>query len=61
VALPGESGTLSEAELALRYGRPLLAYLGATGSLPGLPPEVPVARTLSDVQAFVLSRVPRAQ
>jgi uncharacterized protein (TIGR00725 family) len=61
VALPGESGTLSEVELALRYGRPLLAYLGATGSLPGLPPEAPVAHTLSEVQAFILSRVPRAQ
>src|SRR5262245_40671579 len=39
VALPGGPGTRTEVELAVRYGRPVIAYLGATGEIVGLPRE----------------------
>ena len=59
IALPGGAGTLSEVRLALRYGRPLIAYLESPDELPGLPAEAPVTATLEGVRAFldqVLSR-----
>lgn len=52
VGLPGGEGTRSEMVLAVRYGRPVIAYLGA-GGLPVGWPRVPVAVTLDDVAAFV--------
>jgi len=42
VALPGGAGTASEVRLALRYGRPVLAFVGARGEIPDLPAEVEV-------------------
>lgn len=57
VALPGGAGTASEVALAVRYQRPLIAYLGAAGSIPGLPDAVPVARTLEGVQDFLRTRL----
>jgi uncharacterized protein (TIGR00725 family) len=53
VVMAGAAGTRSEARLALRYGRPVVAYLGARGDLPGLPAEVPLATSLPAVQRFV--------
>ncbi len=54
VALPGAAGTRTEVELALRYGRPVAAFLDDPGELPGLPQGVPVLSTIQDVVAFVL-------
>lgn len=57
VALPGGPGTCSEVELSLRYGKPVVAYLGNGGSIDGLASGVvPIARTLAEVQAFVQQR-----
>jgi hypothetical protein len=57
VALPGSDGTRSEIELALRYGRPLIAYQGPAAAMADLPAAVPVARDLEAVQSFVLGAV----
>jgi len=59
VALPGSSGTASEVELALRYGRPLIAYLKYRGEIPNLPNEVEVTSDLEAVKAFVRDRLGR--
>ena len=53
VALPGSDGTASEVELALRYGRPLIAYLERREEIPNLPAEVEVASDLERVKGFV--------
>lgn len=53
IVLPGSEGTRSEAELAVRYGKPAIAHFG-DNPVDWSPPEgVPLARTLADVQAFV--------
>lgn len=54
VALPGGWGTRSEIELAQRYRRPIIAYLGTAGTIAGLPGNVAIARTLEEVKNFVL-------
>lgn len=53
VVLPGSAGTLSEARLALRYRRPIVAWLERPDELPGLPPEVPRVTTLDEVERFL--------
>ena len=53
VALPGGAGTLSEVELALRYGRPVMAFVAAPTEIPGLPGAVPWSGALEEVTAFV--------
>lgn len=53
VALPGGYGTSSEVALALRYGRPLVAWLDARSDIPELPGEVPVESGFEGVQRFV--------
>lgn len=54
IVLPGSEGTRSEAELAVRYGKPAIAYFG-DHPVDWSPPEgVPVARTVEEVQQFVL-------
>jgi uncharacterized protein (TIGR00725 family) len=53
VALPGGAGTRTEVVLALRYGRPLIAWLGS-GVIEGLScRDFPVAEDLAGVQSFV--------
>lgn len=59
VALPGGSGTSSEVVLALRYGKPIAAYVDAPTDIPDLPDAVPVLRTLAEVQQFVLRALGR--
>lgn len=44
VVLPGGEGTRSEAALAVRYARPIVAFVGPGGLPPGWPP-VPCATT----------------
>lgn len=53
VALPGGEGTASEVRLALRYRRPLIAFLRSPEEIPGLPAGVPVEPDLERVRAFV--------
>jgi uncharacterized protein (TIGR00725 family) len=57
VALPGGAGTASEVSLALRYGRPLIAYLGARDEIPELPAAVPVENDLERIKAFVREKI----
>jgi hypothetical protein len=59
VALPGAAGTASETRLALRYGRPLVAWLEARTEIENLDPEVRVLPTFAEVQDFVRSHLPR--
>jgi len=53
VALPGSAGTASEVGLALRYQRPVIAYLNSREDIPGLPSEVKWERALSQEKAFI--------
>jgi len=57
VALPGGAGTASEVSLALRYGRPLIAYLRARDEIPDLPASVRAESALERVKAFVRERI----
>ncbi len=53
VALPGGEGTASEVELALRYGRPIVAFVESEHEIPGLASAVPIARNIETVRASV--------
>jgi len=53
VALPGGPGTSSEVALAVRYRRPIAAFLDKRSDIPELPGEVPALGTLGEVQDFV--------
>ena len=59
IALPGTAGTASETRLAVRYGRPIVAFLEPGDDIPGLPPGIPVQDSLSGVQAFVQDHLSR--
>jgi predicted Rossmann-fold nucleotide-binding protein len=61
VALPGGPGTASEIQLALRYKKPLIAYLKAREEIPGLPAEVRWEPELNHVKAFVTRELARLQ
>ena len=60
IALPGGHGTASEVELALRYGRPLVAYLDERRQIPGLPDKARMEIDFAEVQRFVISRLGNA-
>jgi len=53
VALPGGAGTASEVRLALRYKKPVIAYLKARDEIPDLPALVRWESDLNQVQAFI--------
>ena len=53
IALPGGPGTASEVQLAVRYERPVAAFMSSAEELPGLPAEVPIFSTIRDVQTWV--------
>ena len=53
IVLPGGEGTASEARLAVRYGRPVVAYLARRPDVPGLPDAIPIETRFDRVQAFV--------
>ena len=53
VAFPGGPGTLSEVKLALRYQRPVVAFLKDRSELPGLPEAVQVEGEVAGVRAFL--------
>ena len=53
IVLPGNEGTESEMTLAVRYGKPVIAFFG-DHMVDWQPPEgIPVARTMADVEHFV--------
>lgn len=53
IILPGGAGTVSEARLAVHYGRPCIAHLDDRDDMPGLPDSVPVEPRFEWVQQFV--------
>ncbi len=53
IALPGGPGTVSEVALALRYHRPVVAYLTDRSELLGLSDSVAVASTLPEIERFL--------
>ena len=53
IALPGARGTHSVVELALRYRRPLIAYLRDRSEIPDLSNAVVVTAELDEVKSFV--------
>ena len=57
VALPGDAGTLSEVELAVRYERPVIAFVESKQEIPGLPDGVSVSSSLAGVQKFVQAQL----
>jgi predicted Rossmann-fold nucleotide-binding protein len=57
LALPGGAGTASEVRLALRYGRPLIAYLERRSEIADLPAETRVSSSFAEVQEFIRSRI----
>ena len=60
IVLPGSSGTASEARLAVRYGRPCIAWLADRNDVPGLPDTVPVESRFPAIEAFVRMACRRA-
>ena len=46
-------GTESEMTLAVRYGKPVVAFFGHHAVAWQPPPGVPVARTMAEVERFV--------
>ena len=59
VVLPGGEGTQSEAELAVRYGRPAIAFFGSHTVAWPLPDGVAAARSIEDVAEFVRGQLGR--
>jgi uncharacterized protein (TIGR00725 family) len=57
VALPGGAGTLSEVQLAIRYERPVIAFVESHQEIPGLPDGVPISTSLEGVQSFVVTEL----
>jgi uncharacterized protein (TIGR00725 family) len=53
VALPGEGGTVSEIELAIRYGKPVTAYSPDPALVQHFPRSVRRARNIDDVKEFL--------
>ncbi len=59
IALPGGSGTTSEVQLAVRYKKSLIAFLGARNELPGLPAEVIWESDFDKVKEFISKELAR--
>ena len=53
IFLPGSAGTASEARLAVRYGKPSIAYLDTRADVPGLPDAIPMEPAFARIEAFV--------
>ena len=53
IALPGGPGTRSEVALAVKYHRPVVAYLDNRSELPGLPEAVTIASSLPEIERFL--------
>jgi uncharacterized protein (TIGR00725 family) len=59
VALPGGPGTASEARLAARYQKPVIAYLKARDEFAGLPAGVRWESDLDRVKTFIREELAR--
>jgi uncharacterized protein (TIGR00725 family) len=57
VALPGGMGTASEVSLALKYKRPVIAYLKSPDEIEGLPEGVRVESDFDRVKIFIREQV----
>jgi uncharacterized protein (TIGR00725 family) len=57
VALPGEDGTLSEASLAIRYARPIVAFSSTAALLERFPTEIRRVAEIHHVEAFLRARI----
>ena len=53
VALPGGAGTASEVELAVKYGRPIIAFSPREALVSRFPPAVRRTGEIGDVEAFL--------
>jgi len=53
VGLPGEAGTASEIELAIRYGKPVIVYSPDPTSVQHVPRSVRRTNNIDDVKAFL--------
>jgi uncharacterized protein (TIGR00725 family) len=60
IALPGGPGTASELRLALRYGRPVIAYLKSRDEIEGLPDGAIAEPDLEKVKEFVLRELAKS-
>jgi hypothetical protein len=60
VALPGGPGTASEVRLALRYKKPVIAYLKTHGEIPGLPAEVICEPDFNKLKSFLTQEIAKA-
>jgi uncharacterized protein (TIGR00725 family) len=58
VALPGEDGTAAEVSLALRYGRPIVAFSLNPSLVEHFPPTVQRVTDIDDVKAFLRTYLP---
>ena len=57
VALPGDAGTGSEVRLAVRYERPIIAFVESEEEIPGLPNSVSISGSLAGVRTFVMTQL----
>ncbi len=57
VALPGGQGTASEVRLAIRYGKPVVAYSHAIQLLQDFPETVRRADDIDEVRQFLRERL----
>jgi hypothetical protein len=53
IALPGSAGTVSEVELALRYGKPVIVYAPDERLVRAFPSGVRRAATVQEVEDFL--------
>jgi uncharacterized protein (TIGR00725 family) len=53
IALPGSTGTAHEVEIAVRYGKPITAFLHHTDEMNSLPDVVRICLKIEDVAAFL--------
>ena len=58
VALPGEDGTAAEVSLALKYGRPIVAFSPNPSLVEHFPPGVKRVTDIDDVKAFLRRCLP---
>jgi len=62
IFLPGAAGTASEAQLAVTYRTPAVAYLQSRSEIPDLPADIPHTSSFEELQRVVraaLSRIER--
>jgi uncharacterized protein (TIGR00725 family) len=57
VALPGDDGTLSEASLAIRYAKPIVAFSTTPALLERFPTSIRRLEKIEDVERFLRVRI----